>query len=107
MDAKFDGWPHIIYAQQFSREWIERILFPKADEMEKRILRKEKGQPLAGKEMISLFCQESTRTRASFEMAMRKLGGQVVFGSEAANHFSAMAMGKDESLEDTIITLSV
>lgn len=98
-DVKFDGWPHVIKAQQFSREWLEEIFFPLSDIMEtaeKCIIR----NMLPGREMISLFVAESSRTRASFEIAMRRLGGQVIFGSEAAGKFSSMAKG--ESIEDTI-----
>ena len=105
-DVKFDGWPHIIDTRQFKRDWVEKVLFPLADKMERMFANRLCNTLLAGKEMISLFVAESTRTRASFEISMRRLGGQVIFGSEAAKHFSSMAKGKDESLEDTIITLS-
>lgn len=98
------GLPHVIEAQQFTREWMETILFPLADEMEKKVMAGEKALPLAGKEMVSLFVGESLRTRARFEIAMRRLGGTVVFGSEAAGKFSSMAKG--ESLEDTITVLN-
>lgn len=50
--------------------------------------------------MITLFYEPSTRTRASFQMAMSKLGGEVVFSTENARLFSSVAKG--ETLEDTI-----
>ena len=102
-DVKFDGWPNVIRAQQFSPDWIERVLFPLTDIME--TMDKESLRELLSRmEMLSLFVQESTRTRASFEMAIQRLGGDVIFNSEAAGKLSSM--GKGESLEDTVIALS-
>lgn len=102
-DVKFDGWPHIIKAQ-IKRKWIEGVLFPLADKMKKMFAHRLCGKLLIGKEMISLFDGESTRTRASFEIAMRRLGGEIIFGSEEFTRYSSMYKG--ESLEDTIITLN-
>ena len=53
---------------------------------------------LAGRVMASLFFEPSTRTRLSFESAMRRLGGAVVgFSSPKSTSIS-----KGESLKDTI-----
>lgn len=105
-EVRFDGWPHVIDTRQFKRHWVENILFPLAGKMEKMFANKDGfcKTILDGKEMISLFVGESLRTRASFEIAMRRLGGIRTFGSEAARKFSSMAKG--ESLEDTIIVLN-
>jgi aspartate carbamoyltransferase catalytic subunit len=103
-DVKFSGWPHIVRAQQFSREWIENVLFPLSQKMEEIILTKFCCHLLEGKEMISLFCAESTRTRASFEIAMQKLGGKITFSAPNARFSSAM--GKEESFEDTVRAIS-
>lgn len=102
-DVKFDGWPHIIDTRQFKRPWLEKVLFPLADHMEKMFTHRLCTSLLAGKEMISLFVGESLRTRASFDIAMKRLGGTMTFESEAARKFSSMAKG--ESLEDTIAVL--
>jgi aspartate carbamoyltransferase catalytic subunit len=102
-DIKQDGWPHIIRAQQFSRKWIETVLFPLTDIMEKLSV-SQKKKLLRYMEVISLFVAESTRTRASFEIAAHRLGAEIIFGSEAANKFSSLAKG--ESLEDMIMTLA-
>jgi aspartate carbamoyltransferase catalytic subunit len=94
---------HIIEAQQFDRNFLEKEFFPLSKEMEK--VAKEGGSDfLSGKRMITLFYEPSTRTRASFEMAMHLLGGKVVFSTENARQFSSAAKG--ETLEDTIRILN-
>ena len=100
---------HILESQQFNRGWLESELFPLAAEME-RIVKEQsiwpsfkyffKRKSLAGKGMVSFFYESSTRTRMSFEMAMRKLGGEVVFSTENAREFSSVAKG--EKIDDTI-----
>jgi aspartate carbamoyltransferase catalytic subunit len=94
---------HIIEAQQFDRAWLEKDLFPLAKEMEK-IVEKGGDNLLSGKKMITFFYEPSTRTRASFEMAMDWLGGKVVFSTENARQFSSAAKG--ETIEDTMRVLS-
>lgn len=103
-DVKFDGWPHIIDTRQFSRDWIENILFPLADQEERRFLVRDRSTPFAGKEMYSLFDGESLRTRARFEIAMRRGGGRVILGSEAISQFSSLAKG--EPFQDMITVLN-
>ena len=95
---KFNGWPDVISAQQFSREWLEGEFLPLADEM-RRIFFRGGCDVLKSKKMVSLFYQPSTRTRMSFEMAMAYLGGTVAFTSENAGDFSSAKKG--ETLEDT------
>ena len=53
--------------------------------------------------MITFFYEPSTRTRASFEIAMNMLGGKVIFSTENAKEFSSIAKG--ETIEDTIRVL--
>jgi aspartate carbamoyltransferase catalytic subunit len=53
--------------------------------------------------MASLFYEESTRTRFSFESAMLRLGGSVI-STENARQFSSVSKG--ETLEDTIRILN-
>jgi len=90
---------HIIESQQFSKDWLEQELFPLVDQMEK-IAKAGGSYSLSGKKMITFFYEPSTRTRASFEIAMNILGGQVVFSTENAKQFSSVAKG--ETIEDTI-----
>lgn len=94
---------HIIESQQFERNWLEKEFFPLAKEMEK-IVKEGSSNLLSGKRMITLFYEPSTRTRASFEMAIDRLGGKVVFSTENARQFSSVAKG--ETLEDTIRILN-
>jgi aspartate carbamoyltransferase catalytic subunit len=94
---------HIIEAQQFSREWLERVLFPLTDEM-REVFEARGSQALNGKRMVSFFYEPSTRTRASFEMAMDYLGGRVVFSTENAREFSSAKKG--ETIRDTIRVLN-
>jgi len=98
-------WPHVIYSQQakFSRNWLEKKLFPQAREMKKVVARRG-SNVLRGKRAVSFFYQKSTRTRASFEMAMDYLGGRVVFSTENAREFSGASVG--EILPDTIKVLN-
>src|SRR5438270_7444897 len=73
-------------------------MFAGARQMERVVA--EGGQKiLDGKIMASLFYEESTRTRFSFETAMHRLGGSVI-ATENARQFSSVSKG--ETLEDTI-----
>ena len=55
-----------------------------------------------GKLLATLFYEPSTRTRLSFESAMKRLGGNVVGFSEPGSS----SVSKGESLADTIRTVS-
>jgi aspartate carbamoyltransferase catalytic subunit len=94
---------HIIKSQQFTRELLEKELFPLAREME-IVVEFGGSKLLEGKRMITFFYEPSTRTRASFEIAMDMLGGRVVFSTENATQFSSVVKG--ETLQDTIRVLN-
>lgn len=100
MTAHFDGWPHVICAQQFSREWLE-FFFAEARRM-KEVVASGGCDVLSRKIMVSLFYEPSTRTRLSFEAAMLYLGGQILT-TENAREFSSAVKG--ETLEDSIRTI--
>jgi ornithine carbamoyltransferase len=58
-------------------------------------------QPLAGRVLAMIFEKNSTRTRVSFDMAMRQLGGTTIV-LEAGT----MQLGRGESIADTARVLS-
>ncbi len=99
----FDGYPHVICAQQFSRKWLEEEFLPLTDEMEE-IFKLGGCEVLKGKRMFSFFYQPSTRTRISFQMAMEYLGGRTVFATENAREFSSAR--KLETLRDTFLVIN-
>jgi len=100
---QFDGWPHVIRVQQFSREWLETQFLPLTNEMQ-AIVDNRGCQILSGRKMICLFYQPSTRTRMSFEFAMRYLGGDVAFTTENAREFSSAKKG--ETFGDTLMVIN-
>ena len=92
------------------RHFIDLIDVPSADLREiitsARAMKKSKGgtrakRPLAGQTLAMIFDKPSTRTRISFEVAMRQLGGDVVMltGQE-------MQLGRGESIPDTARVMS-
>ncbi|KNA10177.1 hypothetical protein SOVF_146850 [Spinacia oleracea] len=91
----------VLEAQQFDRETLSAI-FEVAREMERVEKNSVGSQILKGYLMATLFYEPSTRTRLSFESAMKRLGGEVLT-TENAREFSSAAKG--ETLEDTIRTV--
>lgn len=92
---------HVVEAQDFNRGMLEE-LFGSAHSMES-VVERGGSKLLDGRIMASLFYEESTRTRFSFETAMHRLGGSVI-STENARQFSSVSKG--ETLEDTIRILS-
>jgi len=85
----------VISARDFSREDLYE-LFEMAKYMEK--FAKSRVDFLRGKVMAMAFFEPSTRTRLSFEVAMKRLGGDVIgFGSAEGT-----SVEKGETLADTI-----
>ena len=58
-------------------------------------------KPLAGKMLAMIFEKPSTRTRVSFDVGMRQLGGETLFLSG-----SEMQLGRAETIADTAKVLS-
>jgi len=58
-------------------------------------------QPFAGKVLAMIFDKPSTRTRVSFDVAMRQLGGSTIMLTGAE-----MQLGRSESIGDTARVLS-
>lgn len=59
------------------------------------------SKPLAGKTLAMIFEKPSTRTRVSFEVGMRQLGGETIYLSG-----TEMQLGRAETIGDTARVLS-
>lgn len=85
---------HLLSIQALPRQEIEAILESAP------AIKKERGrhpaQPLAGQAWAMIFSKSSTRTRVSFEVGIRELGGSVMFLSSAE-----MQLGRGEPIKDT------
>jgi ornithine carbamoyltransferase len=60
-----------------------------------------RDRPLAGRTLAMIFEKPSTRTRVSFEVAMRQLGGDTIFLNTSDSQ-----LGRGESVADTARVLS-
>jgi aspartate carbamoyltransferase catalytic subunit len=87
----------IISIKDFSKEDIDYIL-RLAEKMEPIARSKEKNNDLSGNLLGMLFYEPSTRTRISFEAAMKRLGGSTVGFAEAGTSSAT----KGENLSDTV-----
>jgi ornithine carbamoyltransferase len=81
---------------------LRRILDASAEIKSKRITGvKSKDRPLDGKVLAMIFDKPSTRTRVSFDVAMRELGGETIMLTGAE-----MQLGRGETIADTARVLS-
>ncbi|MCX9082053.1 MAG: aspartate carbamoyltransferase [Candidatus Methanoperedens sp.] len=87
---------HIISMKDFSRDEIDIILKNTMD-FEPRA-RGQLSSLLSGKVLATLFYEPSTRTRLSFETAMKRLGGEVI----DLGPVEKSSVVKGETLADTI-----
>jgi ornithine carbamoyltransferase len=90
----------LLTLQDFSFEEINYML-DVASDLKKMYLRGESPEVLYGKTLAMIFEKSSTRTRVSFEVAMRQLGGHALFlGAKD------LQLGRGETIPDTARTLS-
>ena len=87
---------HLLTLEGFDRATIVRLL----DRAEAFRARGQQRDLLAGRTVLNLFFENSTRTRTSFEIAARRLGTDVVNFD-----LSRSSTAKGESLLDTLHTL--
>jgi aspartate carbamoyltransferase catalytic subunit len=90
---------HVLDARQFTRQWLEEVLFPTALRLQ-RTPTDQLEKTLGGKRLFYLFYEPSTRTRVSFEMAATLLGA-TVHGIDSHQQYS-----QEERLEDRIRVLN-
>src|ERR1700692_4240031 len=90
------------------RHFLDLIDVPAADlrqiiEAARAMKAERRGaeKPLAGKTLAMIFERPSTRTRVSFEVAMRQLGGDAILLTA-----EEMQLGRGETLADTARVLS-
>ena len=99
---KGNGIRHFVDLTDISREelrgMIEASLAMKVARKKSRLSEKK---PLAGQTLAMIFDKPSTRTRVSFDVAMRQLGGEtiVLTGPE-------MQLGRGETIADTARVMS-
>src|SRR5437867_1376065 len=96
------GWSrrHLLDLDDFTSKEIE-VVMETADAMKEVLWREVPRVPaLRGKTIITLFYEASTRTRASFELAGKALGADVINISAGGS-----SVEKGESLIDTVRTL--
>ncbi|MEX2246103.1 MAG: aspartate carbamoyltransferase catalytic subunit [Dehalococcoidia bacterium] len=91
---------HLLDLDDFSIEELEQVMTT-ADAMKEVLSREVPRVPaLRGTTVVTLFYENSTRTRASFELAGKVLGADVINISA-----SGSSVSKGESLVDTVRTL--
>jgi len=90
---------HLLSIEQLAAVDLERIL------AETVRMKRERGhhgeQPLRGQTWAMIFSKSSTRTRVSFEVGIRELGGQAIFLPA-----SEMQYGRGEPIKDTARVLA-
>jgi ornithine carbamoyltransferase len=90
---------HLLSIEQLSRDEIERILQRTAELKTNR--GKISAQPLAGQTWALIFSKPSTRTRVSFEVGIRELGGETIYLNAADAQ-----LGRGELIKDTARVLA-
>jgi ornithine carbamoyltransferase len=87
---------HFLDLDQFDSAALRRIL-----DLGFAYKNGRRDRPLAGKTLAMIFEKPSTRTRVSFEVAMRHLGGDTIFLDAADTQ-----LGRGETIADTARVLS-
>jgi ornithine carbamoyltransferase len=92
---------HVLTLTEFTREELLFII-DTAFNFKQRYLAGERIIPvLVGRHLAMIFEKPSTRTRVSFETAMRELGGDAIYLSA-----SELQLARGETIEDTARVLS-
>lgn len=92
---------HLLSCEQLTALDIEHLLDIADKAADANRSKHRKGNALAGRSLINLFFEASTRTQASFEMAAKRLGADVL-----NMNVSTSSVQKGETLVDTAVTLN-
>lgn len=93
---------HFLSISQLSVEEIHKIVQTAINEKYAfKMHRPQYSEALSGKVLAMIFEKPSTRTRFSFDLAMRQLGGTTI-----VSNAGEMQLGNGESVEDTAKVLS-
>jgi ornithine carbamoyltransferase len=90
---------HLLSIEQISREEIDGVLRRTAEFKTNR--GRISSRPLAGQTWALLFSKPSTRTRVSFEVGIRELGGESIYMNAADAQ-----LGRGELIKDTARVLA-
>src|SRR5437773_9498261 len=90
---------HLLSLEQTSREEIDTILRRTAEFKTNR--GRISARPLAGQTWALIFSKPSTRTRVSFEVGIRELGGESIYMNAADAQ-----LGRGELIKDTARVLA-
>ena len=97
---------NFINLADIEKEDLRKIIDHAKSQKEKRSNLKKSAidpnTPLTDKTLIMIFEKTSTRTRLSFELAMKQLGGQLLVLNPKESHYGS----GDESIHDTAKVLS-
>src|SRR4051794_40618229 len=85
---------HLLSLEKMSRQDMEKVLEQSTTVKKQRLTGNQ--QTLAGQTWALLFSKSSTRTRVSFEVGIRELGGQAIFLSAGE-----LQLGRGEPIKDT------
>lgn len=91
---------HVLSVKQYTRADLH-LLFTIAQEMRLGVQREGVLNVLRGRLLCTMFYEPSTRTSASFDAAMQRLGGRTISIS-----ISQSSVQKGETLQDTLRTLA-
>jgi len=92
---------HLLGIEGLSPEEITSLLDRSETYVQQNRQLNKKKSVLSGRTIINLFFEDSTRTRTSFELAGKRLGGDVINMS-----VSTSSVKKGETLIDTAMTLN-
>ena len=102
LTAMSGGARHFLDLSEFSTEQLQQIMDgAKSIKAARKRGVKAASRPLEGKTLAMIFDKPSTRTRVSFDVGMRELGGETLMLTGAE-----MQLGRGETIADTARVLS-